>query len=259
MSSCDVGRPTRIAVTTTTGRRAGDRPVDADQRGQQRDDHHDEEEQSRAARARPGDQDLPGPRRHARGVEARADHEQRRDEDDRGIAEAGEGLPAVEDPRRVQRKRRPEGHQDYREPVPEKERDDRRDDREGDPDVTHRARASWPEGLRAEAHYIRHRRVRGNTSSLGAPVRVALGPYEWRRGPVAGRPGPTSGECRPREGRRGRGVRVTERQREVGEQRLGPPGVQRQGRTLVETGLEAAEGRETQPCHGVSGCHSSIL
>ena len=36
ISSCDVGRPNRIAVTTTTGRRAATASVDADQRGQQR-------------------------------------------------------------------------------------------------------------------------------------------------------------------------------------------------------------------------------
>ena len=48
-------------------------------------------------------------------------------------------------------------------------------------------------------------------------------------------------------------VRATERQREIGEQRLGLAGGQREGRPLVEPGLEAPEERETEPCHGALG------
>ena len=62
-----------------------------------------------AALVRLRDQELPGPRRHAGGVEARADHEQRRDEDHRRVAEAGERLAEIEDARGPERERRRRG------------------------------------------------------------------------------------------------------------------------------------------------------
>ena len=114
----------------------GHRPVDADQRGEERDEHHDQDEQPRPALPRLRDQELPRPRRHPGGVEARADHEQRRDEDDRGVAEAGEGLAQIEDSRGVERERRPKGHEHHRDAVPDKERDDCGDDGEGERNVT---------------------------------------------------------------------------------------------------------------------------
>jgi len=54
---------------------------------------------------------------HARGLEGRADHEQRRDEDHRGVTEAAERLAEVEDARGPERERHPERHDHHREAV----------------------------------------------------------------------------------------------------------------------------------------------
>jgi hypothetical protein len=117
------------------GQQRGDRPVEADQRGEHRRHQHGEGEQSRAAFADPGDQHLPRPRGHARGLQPGADHEQRDDEDHRGVAEAGERLAEIEDARGVERERGPHGHDHDGEAVPHEQHHDRADDREDDADV----------------------------------------------------------------------------------------------------------------------------
>src|SRR5215468_8412041 len=48
-------------------------------------------------------------------------------------------------------------------------------------------------------------------------------------------------------------MRPAERQGEIGDEGLGLAGGQREGWARVETGLEAAEERETEPRHGVLG------
>ena len=68
----------------------------------------------------------PGPGRDAGGVEALADDEQRRDEDDRRVAEPGQRLGQVEDAREVERQGGPDRDEPDRDPV----RDERDDDRD---------------------------------------------------------------------------------------------------------------------------------
>jgi hypothetical protein len=116
----------------------GDRPVHADQRGDQRDQQHHQDEQPRPALAGLGDQELSRPRGHAGGLEASADYEERGDEDDGRIAEPGQGVAQIEDAREVERERRPERHEHHRDLVPDEQEDDRGDDREGDRDIIHR-------------------------------------------------------------------------------------------------------------------------
>ena len=114
------------------GQQRGDRPVDADERPQARDEQHRENQQSRAARPRLCDQELARPCRHARGVEPLTDHEQRRDEDDRGVAETRQRILQIENAGRVERQRRPERDDHHRNTVPHEENHDGGDDREGD-------------------------------------------------------------------------------------------------------------------------------
>jgi hypothetical protein len=128
------------------GQQRGDGTVDADERGQQRHDEHHQHQEARAAIARPRDQALADPRRDARRVECLADHEQGRDEQDRGIAEARQDLVEREHPGRPEGQRRPDGDHLHREAAPYEQDDDRRDDRERDGDVVHgRVRESAPD------------------------------------------------------------------------------------------------------------------
>ena len=92
MSSCDGGRPRRTAMTTTTGSSAATAPltlISAVSRATS-----SIVSTSRRVRLCParGDQMLARPGGHAGRFEARADDEQRRDEDDGGVAEAAERL-----------------------------------------------------------------------------------------------------------------------------------------------------------------------
>ena len=66
--------------------------VHADERRQAGDQQDHQDEQARPALADPGDELLTGPRRDAARVEALADDEQGRDEDDRRVAEPGKRL-----------------------------------------------------------------------------------------------------------------------------------------------------------------------
>ena len=92
------------------GQKGGDGAVHADQRCEHGDEQHHQDYQPRTAVSRACDQLLPGPGRDARRVESFADDEQRRDEDHRRVAEAGERLVEVEDSRRPERERDPECH-----------------------------------------------------------------------------------------------------------------------------------------------------
>ena len=136
-SSCD-GEPAEAhRHHDDDGQQRRDRAVDADQRGQRGDQQHHEDDQPRPALARARDQLLPGPRRHAGGVERLADDEQRGDEEHRRVAEAGERCVEVEHAGRPQRER-------------DAERDER--DREAVPDEQRRPPAEHEEGDRAVAH-----------------------------------------------------------------------------------------------------------
>ena len=89
------------------GQKRGDGAVHADQRCEHGHEQHHQDDQSRAAVSRAGNQLLPGPGGDARRVEPFADDEQRRDEDHRRVAEAGERLLEVEDARSPRARERP--------------------------------------------------------------------------------------------------------------------------------------------------------
>jgi hypothetical protein len=111
-----------------------DRGVRSDQRRQQRREPEQRDDQAVAPAASGGDEPLPRPRRHPRRVERLADHEQRRDEDHRLVAEAGQRLIQREHPGGVQRERRAErddadvhavGHEQHHRGAEHEERDRR--------------------------------------------------------------------------------------------------------------------------------------
>ena len=141
-----------------------DGAVDADQRCEDRDQQQHQHEEPCAARPDPADQLLPRPGRHSRRVERLADDEERRDEDDRRVAEACECLVETEHAGR-----------------PERERDTERDDRDGEviPDEDDDGRAEHEEGDRAVAHALqrphaadaRHPVWTGDPGPSGIPIR----------------------------------------------------------------------------------------
>jgi hypothetical protein len=87
---------------------------------------------SRVRLADPGDQLLARPGGDAGGVEALADHEQRRDQHHGGVAEAGEGLFHLQYSGGVQRQCRTHGHQLHGQPVPDEQHHHGTEDQEGD-------------------------------------------------------------------------------------------------------------------------------
>ena len=110
-----------------------DRAVDADERGQQRDEQPREEQQPGAALlAGLGDEQLAGPGGDAGPLQAGADDEQRRDEDHRGVAEAGERLVERKHARRVEGDGGAHRDDDDRQPVPDEQDDRGHDDRGGE-------------------------------------------------------------------------------------------------------------------------------
>ena len=131
-SSCDGERPSRTAVTATTGSSAATAPltlISAVTHGDEQQHQHD---QPRPALADPRDELLPGPRRHAGRVERLADDEQRRDEDHRRVAEARERLVEVEHVGRPQRQRRADRDELDREAPPDEQHDHAREDEVAD-------------------------------------------------------------------------------------------------------------------------------
>ena len=115
----------------------GDRAVDADERREERHDEHHQHEQARSGRPRPRDEPLADPGRGAGRVQALADHEQRRDEQHRRVAETGDRLVQRQHAGGPQRERRPDGHDIHGQPVPDEQRPRRDEDRERDLDVGH--------------------------------------------------------------------------------------------------------------------------
>ena len=90
--------PAGSPITTTTGSSAATAPLTLMSAVSTADEEHHQHEQPRPARARPVDQLLARPRGDAGRVEALADHEQRGDEQDRRVAEAGQRLSSVRTP-----------------------------------------------------------------------------------------------------------------------------------------------------------------
>ena len=137
ISSFDGGRPSRVAITTIIGTRAATAPLGvmtADSTAHRISTNATRRVGSeRAART----SRWPGPGRHAAGVERLGDHEERRDEQDGGIAEAGERLLQRHHAGRVQGERDGERDHGDREAVPDEEDDGRRQDDQGDRGVVH--------------------------------------------------------------------------------------------------------------------------
>ena len=136
-SSCDGVRPRRTAITTTTGTRAATEPlgliraVSRATTTMVRTSSRVRLAPARAISCCPTQAVTPVD------VQGLADHEEGGDEDDRGVAEAGEGLVEGEHAGGVEGQRRADGHQLHRELVPDEEHDDRRQDGEADGDFIH--------------------------------------------------------------------------------------------------------------------------
>ena len=99
----------------------GGRAVRGDHRGQHAGQQHDRAEQPVAGAAGPT-QLLPGPRGDAGRLQALADHEQRRDEDDHLVAEPADHLGGVEHAGEVQRQAGQDRDDADRQPVPDEQR-----------------------------------------------------------------------------------------------------------------------------------------
>ena len=128
------------------GQQGGHRPVEADERREYGAEHEDGTHQPDVALAGLLDQGLAGPRGHAGGVDALADHEQGGDEDDDRVAEAGERLLEGEDACRPQREGGADGHDPDREPVPDEQDDHAQQDEQADRRVGHGPTLSGDDG-----------------------------------------------------------------------------------------------------------------
>ena len=105
--SCDGARPSRTAITTTTGKSAATEPLTLISAVSPATSSIIRTTTRARGCPRRRDQLLSRPGRHARRVERLADDEERGDEDDRRVAEAGERLLEVEDARRPERQATP--------------------------------------------------------------------------------------------------------------------------------------------------------
>jgi hypothetical protein len=105
------------------------RAVDADQRGEQRNQQHGQKQKSRPAfLASSTDEKLAGPGGDAGDLEAGADDEERGDEDDGGIAEAAERLTEGQHACRPERQSCQHRDDDDRDPVRDEQDDGNSDD-----------------------------------------------------------------------------------------------------------------------------------
>ena len=169
----------------------GDGTVEVDQGREDGDQQHGEDQEAHPVLTGPGDHELPDPGGDARGLEAGADHEQGSDEDDGGVAEAGQGLPKLEHARRPERQSRRHRHDHDRQAVPDEQHHDRADDREGERHVVQvdGPARSWPARWR-----------RGCPDGIGRVGRRALSPP-----PLTARTAAAAGTRRPAaQSRRGR-------------------------------------------------------
>ena len=178
MAICEIGMPTRIAATTATGKSAATAPmkliaaVNSTQTSMRR--------TSSRVRLAPCllDQDLPRPGGHARRLQARADDEQRGDEDHHRVAQAGERRAGVEHTGVEQRERHAERHDGDRHAVPDEQRNGRGQDGEGDGDVAHERRDHFGIGFGSEDLWTTIRSLpsppRRNAKSLSTIVTLPL-------------------------------------------------------------------------------------
>ena len=109
----------------------GHRAVDADECGEQRNQHHRQHQQPDTALPRASDQTLPRPRCHPGSIETGTDHEQRCNEYDGGVAKTTQRLVEIEHTSKVQRERRADRHEHHRNAVRDEQHDDGGKDREG--------------------------------------------------------------------------------------------------------------------------------
>ena len=164
------------------GHERRDRAVDVDEGGHERHQRHREDDQPRAAVTGRLDQLLARPRGDPGGVERFADHEQRRDEDHRGIAEARERLLEVEHPGRPQRQRDADRDDGRRHAARREHHHDRRQDQVRDGGVAHLP-ASRRAHRRSPRTCPRRSAARGSTPRRGSSPRAAA-----RRGTPAPAP-----------------------------------------------------------------------
>jgi hypothetical protein len=108
-----------------------DRPVDADQGREQRDEQADEDEQGRPARPAARDELLTRPGGHPGRVQRLGDDEERGDEQDRRVAEPRKGLAEVEDTGRPQGEGDADGDDPERDPVRDEGEDRADEDEQG--------------------------------------------------------------------------------------------------------------------------------
>ena len=128
--------PARDATTTTSGSSAATAPLmlmSADVG----DEDADHDEERHPLRARPGDHLVTCPGGDAGGIERLAHHEERRDEDDRRVAEAREGLLQRQDAGEEQRERDADGDDAEREAIAHEGDDREREDHERYDDGVH--------------------------------------------------------------------------------------------------------------------------
>ncbi len=113
------------------------RAVDADHRGQHRDEKHHENDEPGLTASCPGYELLTRPGSDTGGVDALADDEECGDEEHRGVAETGQGLVQGEDAGRRQSQRGSHRHHLDREPVPDEQGNDTRQHQVDDGGVGH--------------------------------------------------------------------------------------------------------------------------
>jgi hypothetical protein len=116
----------------------GHRGVEVDGGGEDGDEHHEEDQELGSAAAGPGDHELADLGGHARRLEGGAHHEQGGDEGDRGVPEAPQGLGEREEAGGPEGERRGQRHDHHREPVPDEEHHEGRDDQIDQRDIAQR-------------------------------------------------------------------------------------------------------------------------
>ena len=132
-----------------------DRPVERDDRGEQGAEREHGDEHPHRAVADHGDEPLPGPRRDAGRVERLADDEERGDEDDDRVAEAGEGGRGVDEAGDVERERGEHRHDADGEAVPHEEHDRHGEDEQAGRRRAHGRTRAGTEGLPMSCHASR--------------------------------------------------------------------------------------------------------
>ena len=145
----------------------GHRAVEPDQRGEPGREQHRVEQELAHAGPRPADHGLPDPRGHAGGVQALADHEERPDQQHRGVGETGQGLGQGDDPQAVEHQGGADGDDLHRDPVGHEQHHHARQGQQGQRGLIHAAhpRAVAPAGARCRAHPVGTAAVRSRSGA----------------------------------------------------------------------------------------------